>query len=1081
MGLFKKKNRGDEDFILDFASNIDNYEEKPQDDNALGVDKEFNIPSWETREKITAPHAMTVNEILGSMDSEGDNIPDEGIKPRQQINADDLSKNSSLKPEQIEIKLPEQPKEIEMPIAQEMPVEAPKTQEALVEMPKETAEPLFEEPQELPSSKDDKIEKEANELIARLKLKKSQAARVPEASQPEKAPVIEASQPEKAPIIEAPQKEAPAVPVTEVATPVPQSIPTLGVAIPEQNAPAKKETTLSPAAQALYDRMMAQRAKRQLAGDDKRENIHVSGDILTSTQKNEEKIAEPEAIDTDITPVYEDKTLESFQNEEILADSIFSSLKDSLKDENPLIRRKQAEGESLLQKCKNYVTPKNEFTEESIDNIIHTAEQGARERLNNLYDVHEGESIKNTSSFDFGTRIIGVDSAKTVSVPVKVIEESADKAVISSHTGEIKNFQFSFADGDSENIPSATKIIDMKLGATPHKSDTAKIEAIRMHLDAMAYETDEVELPKVKLTGNDESGTSDTIQKPEMPSMDDYNSFEDKAGIKTDLASKRVSLIARLIPSAFIFLLLLLLNFLFKDNFVAASPMGFSVINLALLGIALAINHNTIKGLGNLFTGAPDMDSPAALSVSFAFVWALVSLLSGSFSSAPILTPVAVLTLVFNLLGKLSILSRISKGFETMATPSEKYAVSFVEDKLDAAIMANGSVIGEALVTTGKKTLNIRDFLKNSYSEDIHEKSLRPLIITSLAASLLFAIIGFIVSGEFSGALSALLIASLFSCPVGILAVNLPLSSTQKKLSYYNAMIAGHSGAEAIANANAVSFSASELFPEGTVKLYNMHVLNKGAIDKYLTSAAAVLGEADSPLCPIFKEMIEDSKEPLPKADSIKYESRMGVSGWIGEHRVFIGNRTLMEGHGIKVPSLEIDKKILRGGYFPVYLAFDQQLCALFIVGYEADPAITYELRKLCSTGVTMLINTNDPNVTEEMLCDYFGLYPDLVKLLSASGVSAYKKNTAFCESVSAPASYSGDICGFLSLITAAINLKKITKTSFVLQIILSVLGLVASGYMIVSGLMTNCATALLGYQLLSGAVAYIVSKIKQP
>ena len=149
-------------------------------------------------------------------------------------------------------------------------------------------------------------------------------------------------------------------------------------------------------------------------------------------------------------------------------------------------------------------------------------------------------------------------------------------------------------------------------------------------------------------------------------------------------------------------------------------------------------------------------------------------------------------------------------------------------------------------------------------------------------------------------------------------------------------------------------------------------------------------------------------------------------------------------------------------------------------MGYEADPLITYELRRLCSTGVTMLINTNDPNITEEMLCDYFGLHNETVKLLSASGASAYKKNIAFIESTSAPGCYSGDICGFLSAITTAIGLKATIKGSLISQIVLSALALAAGGYMIASGLIGSLGAVVLGYQLLSGALSWLIAKFKQ-
>ena len=100
----------------------------------------------------------------------------------------------------------------------------------------------------------------------------------------------------------------------------------------------------------------------------------------------------------------------------------------------------------------------------------------------------------------------------------------------------------------------------------------------------------------------------------------------------------------------------------------------------------------------------------------------------------------------------------------------------------------------------------------------------------------------------------------------------------------------------------------------------------------------------------------------------------MGISGWVDNKFLFVGNRTLLEAHGIDVPSVETDKKILRQGYFPIYVATDNKACALLAVQYNVKPEIARELRKTSALGITMLINSSDPNLTEEMICAYFGL-----------------------------------------------------------------------------------------------------------
>lgn len=208
----------------------------------------------------------------------------------------------------------------------------------------------------------------------------------------------------------------------------------------------------------------------------------------------------------------------------------------------------------------------------------------------------------------------------------------------------------------------------------------------------------------------------------------------------------------------------------------------------------------------------------------------------------------------------------------------------------------------------------------------------------------------------------------------------------------------------------------------------------------------------------------------------------MGISGWVDNKLLFIGNRTLMEAHGIEVPSVEVDRKILRKGLFPVYVATENKACALITVRYTVRPDIARELRRVSALGVTMLINSSDPNMTEEMICDYFGLYEDSVKVMSAAGCHMYKNAVTPNESCFAPAAYKGNPMGLAAIIGNAGKIKKSNLTLTVLYVVLSVLGAVLFAYMSFdgSGSLMSGASVLL-YSLISTAVSYILYLTQKP
>ena len=191
----------------------------------------------------------------------------------------------------------------------------------------------------------------------------------------------------------------------------------------------------------------------------------------------------------------------------------------------------------------------------------------------------------------------------------------------------------------------------------------------------------------------------------------------------------------------------------------------------------------------------------------------------------------------------------------------------------------------------------------------------------TLVSLVLSLAVGFAGASYFDGAVYGFYAAAAVQCfaamPVLFFIDSLPFASAAKRLSRCGAMIAGKVGAEHIEYANAVVFSSEDIFPSGTVTLHNMQLLSDNSIDDTIIRAASLTDALNSPLAPIFKKIAgTDKNVVLPDSDTVKYEDRMGISGWVDDRLLFIGNRTLMEAHGIECPSVEVDRKILRQGFF---------------------------------------------------------------------------------------------------------------------------------------------------------------------
>ncbi len=247
-----------------------------------------------------------------------------------------------------------------------------------------------------------------------------------------------------------------------------------------------------------------------------------------------------------------------------------------------------------------------------------------------------------------------------------------------------------------------------------------------------------------------------------------------------------------------------------------------------------------------------------------------------------------------------------------------------------------------------------------------------------------------------------------------------------------------------------------------------------------IVDAAAVAIAAGSPLAQIFRGMLDNlSENDLPKVDGVRFEDKMGVYGWMGEKTVLIGNRNLLQAHHIEAPSNDVDQKILRSGYFPVYIAIDGAPVVLFIVKYEADENIAAEMQRLCATGMTVVVNPEDPNCTDMMLADYFEVSQESVKVMNHNGIAAYQKRMSEKDSVSAPAAFGKNISGFFYAVTSAVGLKSKIGLMTAVYIISAVLGFAAFGYMYFIGGRLLGALAATVYEAVVMLISIIIAKLK--
>ena len=589
----------------------------------------------------------------------------------------------------------------------------------------------------------------------------------------------------------------------------------------------------------------------------------------------------------------------------------------------------------------------------------------------------------------------------------------------------------------------------------------------------MPDSVDEVAEEKLKLEEN---------EFEEYKPKEEINDEKDAARFIRIFSIKRRRTFLQTVVSFLLTAILLIAKLPFLSETLLAHTAVGMIICSSITGIIILANCDMFLALPKAFGNKCSGDGLAAIASIVMAVYAVFSIIAGNIIVdmllfLSVILSVRALSRFFRNAYRLSNLKIITQN-------GQKRGLKLIDDNAVTFAMAKNAIEGDVLIAAPQKAKFFSDYMKYSTYGETFGGKLSLVTYISLLLSLIVGITcGFYFDGVVYGFYAAAAIQCFAALPTLFLLDNLPLYRTAKKLNRKGAMICGKISAQQIENANAAVLSAADIFPSGTVTLHQMQVLADNDVEDTIIRAASLTESMNSPLAPIFKKIAGTGNITVfPDSDTVKYEDTMGISGWVDNRLLFIGNRTLMEAHGIVVPSVEVDRKILMQGFFPVYVATRDKACALLVIQYNVDTVISNELRRLTNMGVTLLINSSDPNLTEEMICDYMGLYEDSVKVMSAAGCHMYKNAVAAVPKVSAPAVFRSNPIALISIINCASKIKRSNLLLTIVYLICACLGAIIFAYMSLSGSGNLISeSTLLIYGLVSTAVSVLAYFIERP
>ena len=482
---------------------------------------------------------------------------------------------------------------------------------------------------------------------------------------------------------------------------------------------------------------------------------------------------------------------------------------------------------------------------------------------------------------------------------------------------------------------------------------------------------------------------------------DEYEKPEDKSRIIKKLAgAKKVSGICAIVQAVLTVIALIITGIVSKSGgnleLIGGSAVVCGVINIVILLIAAFCGISTlIRGTKGLFSKKPNAATGTFIVVVACLIEDLVVTFftSDAYTTVSLYTAAGCLALTLSTVARYLAVSRTYGNFEFVTNGTKLYSSEKISGEDDAFEIGRGLLIGDPEICYNAQMERPSYFIENSFEDDPADEFAKRLIYPVVGAALLMAVIFGIVRKD------AVFAVGVFTavCSIGIpafstIASNIALFAVNKGFNKNGAAIVGHRAVADSVDVNAYVLDSTDIFRKGSCNIIGIKTFQSMRIDDAILYAAALVIESGGPLADIFDGVILGKKDLLPPVESLAYEERLGLSAWIHGRRILLGTRELLVNHNVNAPDRNFEAQYTHDGRNVIYLAIAGKISAMFVIKYQADKHMRKYLQNVDKAGVSLLVRSCDCNITEEMICRFFGLPLSAVKILSPVSGDIFEK-----------------------------------------------------------------------------------------
>ena len=407
----------------------------------------------------------------------------------------------------------------------------------------------------------------------------------------------------------------------------------------------------------------------------------------------------------------------------------------------------------------------------------------------------------------------------------------------------------------------------------------------------------------------------------------------------------------------------------------ALAPQGFAIFNFVCTALLVLI-------AGSLFFTMPVAKARRRYSffplfffgAGFVLLENLVQIFAAEATAAqPLFNGVFAIPTFLLILSECSFHKKLRSDHRFAAGKGGRAGVHFSRED---SVYDDGDYITASLTPLAEQK-HSRFFDCATERSSVEQKSPIYLVVL-LSAALVVAICSAVRGGRFSFFSGLSLAGCLIFPPSLLLSGTLLHTAAFGMLRRRGGILLGYRAAQNAAQTDEIVLGERDLFPKYRMKFCGIKIYHNVKIDDLVVKAASVFSRADSSLFDLLLDVMDGHEELIQPVSEYFVAPGHGIRATVGGSKIIIGDRKFLRESMIYVPDDGLADKLRAGGKYPLYVACDGKIGALFSLKYQREEHMAAALKRLSTLNIALSVRSDNPLITAEMLEDTYRLVSPL-------------------------------------------------------------------------------------------------------